>query len=148
MALARPGVGRGQKMILPGRQKIRIQLGARGDHLDHLPPDQPLGLLGILDLLANCHRKALLGQAGDVTGRGVVGHPAHGDRLSPILPPGGQGNVQGGGGHLGVLEEHFVEIAHAVEQQAVRVAFLLLQVLPDHGGLIGGYDKNPFASRP
>jgi hypothetical protein len=47
----------------------------------------------------------------------------------------GQRNVQKLGGTARVVVEHFVEIAHAIEQQDVGVLRLDAQVLLHHGGV-------------
>ena len=44
----------------------------------------------------------------------------------------GQHDAERARGDLGVLEEHLVEIAHPVEQQAVRIGGLDLDVLLHH----------------
>lgn len=45
------------------------------------------------------------------------------------LGGGAHGDVEGFGGFGCVLEEHFVEVAHAEEEEVVRVAGLDLEVL-------------------
>ncbi len=59
-------------------------------------------------------------------------HPAHGDRRSAVIAPGGQGDAQRGGRLLRVLEEQFVEVAHAEEDQGVGLAGLGLEELGHH----------------
>ena len=53
---------------------------------------------------------AFADEALDVAVGGVVGDAAHGDSVAF-----GEGEVEDGGGGDGVLEEHLVEIAEAVE---------------------------------
>ena len=54
----------------------------------------------------------------------------------------GQHDAERAGGDFGVLEEQFVEIAHPVEQQAIRIGGLDLDILLHHrrgaGRALGG----------
>ena len=46
-------------------------------------------------------------------------HAAHRDRLAVILAARGQRDVEAGRRDLGVVEEQFEEVAHAVEEQSI-----------------------------
>src|SRR3546814_19387853 len=63
------------------------------------------------------HLEALADEAGEVAVGRVHRHAAHGDILAQVLAALGQGDIQRRRGLLGILEEHLVEVAHAVEQQ-------------------------------
>ena len=67
-------------------------------------------------------------------------HPGHGDVLALVLAALGQGDAQGLRGDLGVLEEQLVEIAHAEEDDGVRLAGLGRQELRHDG-------RRPLAGR-
>jgi hypothetical protein len=58
----------------------------------------------------------------------------HRDVLTLVLAPFGQGDAQQAGGDLGVLEEQLVEIAHAEEDDGVRLLRLGRQILAHDGG--------------
>ena len=64
----------------------------------------------------------------------MIGHAAHGGLLllglAPV--PAGQGQIQLPGRQLGVLVEHFVEVAQPEKQDAVLIAFFDLLILPLH----------------
>ena len=59
----------------------------------------------------------------------------HLDRRAVTLPARGQRNVKQARRLLGILEKQLVEIAHAVEEQGVRVVRLERQVLAHHRGV-------------
>jgi hypothetical protein len=46
-------------------------------------------------------------------------------------------NIQESRGAAGVVVEHFVEIAHAIEQEHVRMLRLEAQILLHHGSVVG-----------
>ena len=111
---------------------------ARGDEAHHVAADHRLGpaLLGfcrILDLLADRHPVPSRNQPLEVVVGGMHRHAAHGDVLAQMLAALGQRDAKRTRGDLGVLEEQLVEIAHAIEQEAVGVGRLDLQILGDHG---------------
>ena len=59
-------------------------------------------------------------------------HAAHRDVAALMLAALGEHDAERARGGLGVVEEHLVEIAHPVEQQAVRIGGLDLDVLLHH----------------
>ncbi len=71
-------------------------------------------------------------------------HAAHGNVLAEVLAALGQHDAERAAGDLRVLEEQLVEIAHPIEQQAIRIGGLDLQILRHHRsqarGLSGGLD--------
>ena len=108
-----------------------------GDEPHHVAAHDALGAalarLGrILELLA--HRDAMAER--DQPVQIFVGahdrHAAHRHVLAEILAALGQHDAERARGDLGVLEEHLVEIAHPVEQQAIRIGGLDLDVLRHH----------------
>ncbi len=82
---------------------------------------------------------ALLQQPADIDFRGVQGEPGHGNGLFLCPTAAGEGNIQGLGRRVRVLEKQFIKIPHLKEQQSVGVLGLDIQILPEHGGdFVGG----------
>ncbi len=98
-----------------------------------------LGFGDVLDLLADRDAMAERDQLLEIILRGVDGHAAERNVVALIFAAPGEHDAERGGGDLGVLEEHLVEIAHAVEQQVAGVERLQLEILP-HGWRRGGED--------
>ena len=105
---------------------------------------------GILDLLADGDPVAEADQALQIVVGPLDRHAAHGNVLPLMLAALGQHDPERPARDLRVLEEQFVEIAHPVEQQAVRVGGLDLHVLRHHRRharvLRGGLGRHPTAS--
>ncbi len=115
-----------------------LELRAGGDDPDDLALHDAPRRARVLHLLAEGHPEALADEAGDVGGGGVVGDPAHGDRVAvPVLRSGGERDLESLRGDHRVLEEHLVEVAHAEEEERVRVLRLHAVVLLHGGGLEG-----------
>src|SRR5205814_2894605 len=83
-------------------------------------------------LLADGDALALAYEPGEVAVHGVKRHAGHGDRLAGRLPARGEGDVEERRSAAGIVVEQLVEIAHAVEEQHVRVLTLDAQVLLHH----------------
>ena len=98
---------------------------------------------GILDLLAHGHAMAEPDQPLQIIVRALDRHAAHGDVRALVLAALGQHDAERPAGDFGVLEEQLVEIAHAVEQEAVRVCRLDLHVLRHHGRDAAGIRAAP-----
>ena len=122
-----------QEVVPLGVEVDVLHHGAGREHAGHLAFDQALGLLGVLDLVAQGHLVALVQELAQVLVDGVVGHAAHGHGVLGAGVAAGQGDLQLPGRGLGVLEEELEEIAHAEEHKGVRVLFLDPQVLLHHG---------------
>lgn len=133
-----PAPGDGDQQARPaGVEQALLGDRARGDQandiaLHHRFGAALLGLGRVLGLLANGDAVA----GGDQLLQIVVGafdrDAAHGDVLAEMLAALGQHDAERARGDLGVLEEQFVEIAHPVEQKAVRIIGLDLDVLRHH----------------
>ena len=76
--------------------------------------------------------EAAADQPREVAVGGMNRHAAHGNVLAQVPAALGERDIQGRRGLDRVVEEHLVEIAHAIEQQAVRMGPLDLQVLDHH----------------
>ncbi len=128
----------GQIVARLGVEQAVLGQRAGRDEAHHVAAHDRLGAalprLGrVLQLLAHGDAKALPDQPLQVFVGAVDRHAAHGDVLAQVLAALGQHDAQRlRRGHR-VLEEQLVEIAHAVEQQAVRIGRLDLQELR-HGG--------------
>ena len=110
---------------------------ARRDEADHVAPHHGFraalpGLGRVLELLTHSDAVALGDQALEVVVSGAHRHAAHRDVLALMFAPLGERDAERARGDLSVLEEQLVEIAHAVEQQAVFVGRLNLQKLRHH----------------
>jgi hypothetical protein len=75
--------------------------------------------LRFLHLFDDGHAKSAADQAGEVGFGRVIRHAAHRDRRARVFAAMAQRDVERGRGRLGVVEEHFVEIAHPEEQQRI-----------------------------
>jgi hypothetical protein len=126
-------------------QQLGVGQRAGGDHAHHLAFDRPLGGGHVAHLLADGDRFTELDQARQVALDRVEGHAGHDDRLAGRLAALRERDVQQPCGLFRIGIEHLVEVAHAVEQQCVRVPGLEGQVLLHHGGVAvqrGGQGKS------
>ena len=110
-----------------------IQHRGRGDHPGDGPLHKPLGLSRILHLIADGHMVALVHELGQIGLRRMPGHAAHGHGVLAVLAAAGQGDLQFARRGDGVIEEEFVKVAHAVEEQGIGMLGLDAQVLLEHG---------------
>ena len=127
------GADRTEVVVLVLGEHARFDDGAGRDNADDVPPDKPLGEHGVLHLLADGNLVALGDEPGDVNFIRVERHAAHGGALLPAAGLAGQRQLQLARGGEGVVVEHLVEIAHAVEQNLVGVLLLDLKILLHHG---------------
>lgn len=111
---------------------------ARGDDADDLALDEALGQRRVADLLAHRHRFAQRDEAGEVTLVGVHRHAGHGDRLAAGLAALRQRDVEQPRRLAGVVVEQLVEVAHAEEQQQVRMLRLGGEELLHQRGVLRG----------
>ena len=137
--------GRRQPRARDGEQ-IVVALGveqrvfgerAGRDQAHHVAPHHALGAallrLGrVLELLAHRDAVAERDQAVQIFVGALDRHAAHRDVAAQMLAALGEHDAERARGGLGVVEEHLVEIAHPVEQQAVRIGGLDLDVLLHH----------------
>ena len=97
-----------------------------------------LGLGGVLHLLGDGDTETLADQGQQIAFGGMDGHAAHRDRLALIGAAFGQRDIERGRGRQRILEEHLVEIAHAVKQKRAGVRLADGEELGNHrSGLIG-----------
>ena len=120
-------------------EQLGLAQGSRGDDAGHLAAHQALGLLGVLDLIADRDLEPGAHQLAQVALERVVRHAAHGRFvLGPALAR-GERDLEDGRGLLRVLVEHLEEVAHAIEQDGVRVLRLHLEVVAQHRGELRCY---------
>jgi hypothetical protein len=122
----------GQQRVAALFQKCLVRHRARSDDAHDLTLDRPLRLGRIADLLADRDRLAASHELRQITFDAVERHARHRYRLAGGLPARRQRDVEQSRGALGVVVEQLVEIAHAIEQQRVRVLRLQAQVLLHH----------------
>ncbi len=138
----------GQVIARLGVEQAVLGQRAWGDEAHHVAAHHGLGaaLAGfrrVLQLLADGDAEAQLDQPLQVFVGAMDRHPAHGDVVAQVLAALGEHDRERlRGGHR-VLEEQLVEIAHAVEQQAVGIGRLDLQELGHGRRDAGGRDRRP-----
>ena len=97
---------------------------------------------GVLELLAYRNAMAERDQSVEIFVGAMDRHAAHRDVAAEMLAALGEHDAERARGDLGVLEEQFVEIAHPVEQEAIRIGGLDLDELLHHRrgarGALGG----------
>ena len=96
-----------------------------------------LRLRGVFELLAHRDAVAERDQAMQIFVGALDRHAAHRDVAAEMLPAFGEHDAERARGDFGIGEEQLVEVAHPVEQQAVRIGGLDLDVLLHHGGDAG-----------
>ncbi len=127
----------GEKIVRAGVEQRLFGERAGGNEPHHVTAHHRfrpalLGLGRILGLLAHGHAMPLGDQALKIVVGRVHRHAAHGDVLPEMLAALGERDAERAGSDRRVVEEHLVEIAHAVEQQTVGVVRLDLQILGHH----------------
>ena len=109
-------------------QQRFIDEGSRCQHAGDCPVHHTLGILRVLDLVADRHSEATLDQSPKISLHRVVRDPRHRHPLGPF----GQRDAEHFMGGHRILVEEFVEIAHSKHQEAVGMCRLESNVLP-HG---------------
>ncbi len=130
---------RQEQIVATFLQQRGIGHRARGDDAHHLAFDDALGQRRVADLLADRHRFAEPHQPREIIFRRVIRHAGHRNRCPGRLPTLGQRDVEQPRGLACIVEEQLVEIAHAEEQQHLRMFGLGRQVLAHERGMFGGF---------
>ena len=125
----------GQVVVFFGSQG-RIHSGAGGEHPGHLPAHNFFGELGIFHLLTDSHPVAFTQQAGQVRIRRVIGNARHGHR--PLTISCGESDLQFSGCYPRIFKEKLVKVAHAEEQQGVRILAFGSRILTHKRRRVGG----------
>ena len=129
---------RGEEIVRAGIEQRLLGERARRDEPHHVAADHRfrpalLGLGRVLGLLAHGDAEALGDQPLEIVVGGMDRHAAHGNVLAEMLAALGERDAERARGDGRIVEEQLVEVAHAVEQEAVGVGRLDLQVLRHHG---------------
>ncbi len=112
----------GEEVVAPLLQQRLIGDGARRHDAHHLALHRTLGLARLAALLADRHRFALAHQLCQIGIERDRRHARHGNRRAGGGAALGERDVEQLRGAARIVVEHFVEIAHAIEQQHVRDA--------------------------
>jgi hypothetical protein len=119
------------------REQLFLGDGPRRDEADDVALHHGfraalLRLRRIFDLFAHGDAMAEPDQLLQIVVGGVDRHAAHRDVLAEMLAAFGERDAEGAAGDFRVFEEQLVEVAHAVEQQRIRVRCLDLDELLHH----------------
>ena len=121
--------GGGEVVVLGVVEEGEVVDGGGGDDLCNLAFDDLTGF-GFGCLFGEGDAFASFDEFGDVSSGGMVWDAGHGDVVAF-----GEGDVEDGGGNLGVFEEHFVKVTQPVEEEdVVREGATDGLVLGHHGG--------------
>ena len=114
-------------------EQSRVGQRAGRDHTHHLAFNRAFAGGHVADLLANRHRLAELDQFGQIAFKRMKRHARHLDRLAVRYAAFCERDVEQARGLFSIGKKHLVKVAHAVEQQRVRVPGLDGKVLLHHG---------------
>src|SRR5205085_9547604 len=92
------------------------------------------GLRRVFGLLADRDAIPFTDQTRDVARDRVMRHAAHGDWCAALFVARGQSDLKFASACDGVVEEEFVEVAEAKEEQRARMLLLQFLILPQHWG--------------
>ncbi len=134
-------------MNSPAFEPILGEHGSGSDGLHHLSPDEALRLLWILNLFANGDTKPPLDQASDVVLGRLDRNPCQRDVGSAAVVARRERKPKLTRRHLGVVEEHLVEIPHAEKQYRVAMPRLDLAILLHEGSIRRGRSAPSTAHR-
>ena len=128
---------RGQEIMRARVEQALLGKRPRRDKADDVTANHrlrpSLPRLGrILELLAHGDTMTLGDETLEIVVSRAHRHAAHRNVLALMLAPLGERDAERARSDLGVLEEQLVEIAHAVEQEAIGVRRLDLEILCDH----------------
>src|SRR5581483_9221036 len=132
--LLRRAEQRGEEIVRTGIEQALLGERARRDETDHVATHDRLRtaftrLGGIFELLADGDTVALGDEALEIVVGRAHRYAAHRNVLALMLAALGQRDAKRARGDFRVLEEQLVEIAHAVEQEAVGVRRFDLEIL-------------------
>ena len=127
------GRGEAEENVVTGFvQQGFVGEGAGGDDAGDGALDRPFGKRRVADLFADDGGLALFDEFGDVVVDGMHRHARHRDGFARALAAGGDADAEEFAAAPRVVKEEFVEVAHAVEDEGVRVVFFDAEVLLHH----------------
>ncbi len=129
LAVARDG---GEQRVAPLVEQRLVRDRAGRDDANDRALDRPLGLRGVALLFADGDGDAPTHELREVRLGAVKRHARHRDRLPGGAAARRERDVQQCSSATSVLVEQLVKVAHAVEEQSVRVLSLDAQVLLHH----------------
>jgi len=109
-----------------------VERSAGGEYARDFAANDLLGELGVFHLFADGDAETLAQEPLKIALRRVIRDAAHGNRAFAVA--GGEGDLQLPGGDDGVVVEEFVKVAHAEEEQRVRMLLLGYGPLAHEGG--------------
>ena len=125
-----------EQRIAPVLEQRLVGHGSRRHDAHDLAFHRSLGLARIAALFADGDRFAALDESYEIAVDARGGHARHRDRRARGRATLGQRDVEQLRRATRIVIEHFIEIAHAVEQQHVGMLCLDAQVLLHHGGVL------------
>ena len=127
------GRGEAEENVVTGFvQQGFVGEGAGGDDAGDGALDRPFGKRRVADLFADDGGLALFDEFGDVVVDGMHRHARHRDGFARALAAGGDADAEEFAAAPRVVKKEFVEVAHAVEDEGVRVVFFDAEVLLHH----------------
>ena len=127
------GRGEAEEDVVAGFvQQGFVGEGAGGDDAGDGALDRPFGKRRVADLFADDGGLALFDEFGDVVVDGMHRHARHRDGFARALAAGGDADAEEFAAAPRVVKKEFVEVAHAVEDEGVRVVFFDAEVLLHH----------------
>ena len=115
---------------------------AGGDDAGNGALNRPFGERRVADLFADDGGLPLFDEFGDVVVNGMHRHARHRDGLARALPAGGDADAEQLAAAPRVVKKEFVEVAHAVENEGVRVVFFDAEVLLHHRRVRGVFRRS------
>jgi hypothetical protein len=126
--------GRADQIIPVGVEQRIFREGARRHDAGHAAFNGPLAFRRVTDLFTDRDRDTLFHESRQIGVNCMIGNPAHWNGLVGEHAPRGQRDVEQVCSPLGIVEEQLVKVAHAIEQQFIRMCCLDAHILLHHGG--------------
>ncbi len=128
---------RQQQIVPPLVQQRIVDHRAGCDNARNAALDQALGFTRIADLFSDRYRFAEADQLGQIAIQRMHRYARHRNRRACRLAALGQRDVEQARRAPRVVVEHLIEVAHAEQQQQIRLLGLERQVLAHQWGVVG-----------
>ena len=137
---------RGEIIVALGVKERVLGQGARRDQPDDIAAHHALGAAlarrrRVFELLADRNAMAERDQPVQIFVGALDRHAAHRNVGPAMLAALGQHDAERARGHFGVIEKQLVEVAHPVEQQAIRIGGFDLDILLHHWSDAADFDR-------